>query len=67
MKTYSQFVWASGRAAKVGRAILVYLIGHLPLLEALPSFHGIFGRDGRDLETKWQKQLMKHELKNGFF
>ena len=29
--------WASGRAAKVGRAILVCLIGHLPLLEALPS------------------------------
>ena len=30
-------VWANGRAARIGRAILVCLIGHLLIFEAPPS------------------------------
>ena len=32
-----QFVWANGRAARIGRAIPVCSIGSLPILEALLS------------------------------
>ena len=37
IKSFSRFVWAYGRAARIGRAILVCSIGCLPILEALPS------------------------------
>ena len=33
----SRFVWANGRAARIGRAIPVCSIGRLPIFEALPS------------------------------
>ena len=36
-QTRSRFVWANGRAARIGRAIPVCLIGRLPILEVLPS------------------------------
>ena len=35
--THSRFVWANGRAARIGRAIPVCSIGRLLILEALPS------------------------------
>ena len=65
--SYSWFNWANGRAARIGRAIPVCSIECLPILEALPSFHSIFGRAGKASETKWRKQLTKTELKNGLF
>ena len=33
----SRFVWANGRASRIGRTIPVRSIGRVPLLEALPS------------------------------
>ena len=35
--SYSRFVWANGRAARIGRAIPVCSDGRLLFLEALPS------------------------------
>ena len=62
----SQFVWANSRADRIGRAIPVCSIGRLPILKCR-LFHSIFGRAGRDSETKWRKQLLKRKLKNGLF
>ena len=37
LRTDGGFVWANGRAARIGRAIPMFSIGCLPVLEALMS------------------------------
>ena len=44
--------WDNGRAARIGRAILVCSIGHLPILEALPSLPPVIWQSRQRFRNK---------------
>ena len=65
--TFSQFVWANGRAARIGITIPVCSIVRLPLLEPLPSLPNIKWKRRQSFRNKMAEAANKRHLKNVFF
>ena len=65
--TYSRFVWANGRAARIGITIPVCSIGRLPLLEPLPSLPNIEGKRRQSFRNKIAEAANETSFEEFFF
>ena len=63
----SRFVWANGRAAGIGITIPVCSIGHLPLLEPLPSLPNIEWKRRQSFRNKMAEAANETSFEDFFF
>ena len=65
--SYSRFVWANGRAARIGITIPVCSIGRLPLLEPLPSLPNIEWKRRQSFRNKMAEAANETSIEEFFF